>query len=1073
MLESPRRLLACLAVATVVATGCGGDETPDRPSPAAPLHLEASGATETAGQAIAVGRAGLYLATDGGLHSSSDEGTTFSPLAAVGLPRGHVNVLTALGSGDAGQPDTLLAYVWGKGLYRSDDGGATFVEQPPLPTYGLLEGFITPRAQVVPFGTDVDPDDPDHAVIAGLGGLYKTNDAGETFELLEPSIVPGQFLLFWFDADVRGDTIVAAAQSPSTLLPPNLAGLVARGVVISRDDGATWEDISGDLPAKALTGVAIAEDGTVFAAAMDGGAFRYDGEGRWTALGGPSDATNVAAHGEGITVGSGTRGLWRWEPSGWSQIGEGATVSVEDDHALTYDGTVYRLVEGQGQEPPEPSGGTVFVALSFHVNLYHSYRGDTNDEDGYGLDIEVIRTILDWLADYPEVHADWDMDNAFSTDDWLAQDAPDILADVSARVAEGQDDVRLMSWNNGAMSASTFEEFEQAVERAKVSNTAAFGEHVPGVQPQENMFHPDHVGWYRQLGIEWITLFNSMSPFTGFPLDVALDGIDNYAPLTLEDGDDSMTLVPVYNHADVFDHGGMKAWAQQLSDAYSGDVLLVIHFDADSETWLSFDGELADLQGLDFVRYTTIQDYLDEHDPTASITLEGDQADGIGDGYQSWAEKDINHEVFTQAVRSRSMVDWARALAPADPAVVTAAEASLTQRLLTLSTTNFGLASPYLHPDREVAARAFAQQSLDDAAAALAAAELTSPVAPGTIELVNTRPSAGPALVEIDLEVAAATYTDPAPLAVFDGGVEIPIEVGVVDVGGDPIVLRATAVVDLPAASTKTLTWTYDPNSPSTATGRATTSDVDPSSLPLVLPFTECFGSGQATATVDETTAAVVDARGLAARLTEQITVPFCEATGTASRTFAVYDGLPGTEIRVDAVMGTPADDLLAESVALTPLACTGDVTSITWQSFGGTVRTRRARVGQETWNGQAADGWLAYACDDGEVIQIAHRVLERTSIAFSPLRNDDGVAIFAPLGTLWGDTPWHFGRRIGGHGAGDLVGIITPQFNPTAPDWSGKEVRYRLLVGSGIDEAVLDLFAHPPLVRAGTYLAP
>jgi hypothetical protein len=40
--------------------------------------------------------------------------------------------------------------------------------------------------------------------------------------------------------------------------------------------------------------------------------------------------------------------------------------------------------------------------------------------------------------------------------------------------------------------------------------------------------------------------------------------------------------------------------------------------------------------------------------------------------------------------------------------------------------------------------------------------------------------------------------------------------------------------------------------------------------------------------------------------------------------------------------------------------------------------------------------------------------------------------------------------------------------FQPSAPDWSGATVRYRLLVGTSIGPGTLDLFAHPPLVRAG-----
>ena len=64
----------------------------------------------------------------------------------------------------------------------------------------------------------------------------------------------------------------------------------------------------------------------------------------------------------------------------------------------------------------------------------------------------------------------------------------------------------------------------------------------------------------------------------------------------LSNGSDTMLMIPVYNHADVFDHGSLRGWIQQISDTYAGDTLLAIHFDADSETWINFDGELAAIQ---------------------------------------------------------------------------------------------------------------------------------------------------------------------------------------------------------------------------------------------------------------------------------------------------------------------------------------------------------------------------------------------------------------------------------------------------------------------------------------------
>ena len=1046
------------------ATGCGcGDPVADGDTTAdgAAYHWESVAAIGDSASALTQ-VAGLAVTAAGGrLYTSLDDGETWAARETSGLPAGSVLLL----AGIPGPPRTLVAHVWGKGLYRSQDDGGSWTAVAEPPRSALLESLLNPRAVVVPWGWATT--DEGVAYLAAPGGLFLSGDLGDTWTAVETSS-PGSLNLLYTSVDVVGERLATASQLPTGLIPDEYIDMVEGGVSISYDAGGVWEDVTGGLGGTAVTGVSLGEDGGVAVTALDGGLFEWSG-GSWNALGGPPDAVAVSRARDGIDVGSGTRGIWRLQGSEWTQAGDGPIVAIVDRLALGHDGTVYRLVPGTGTPAPEPAGGTVHLALSFHANLYHSYRGDTNDDDGYGQDIRVIRRILDWLDEYPDVHGDWDIENAFSLDGVLPEEAPDIIERIGARVSSGQDGLRLMSWNNGAVVAQTREEFEASIAWAQESYLAAFGEYDPGVQPQECMFTPPHIAWYRDLGVEWITLFNSQTPFTALPGDLSLEGAALYNPVTLTDGEESsMALVPAYHHGDVLDHGGLAAWATQIHEQFSGDTLLLVHMDADAVIWENFDLELASLTGLDFVEYTTIQDYLDSHDPVAEVELPGDLADGTGDGFQSWAEKTFNHEIATGIARSRETVDRARLLGDGDEDVDDAAEAALEPRLRALSTTHFGLAAPHLCDERMATARARVEEATVAADAALELAEALHPLAAGEIQLVNARPAGGIALVEIPLDVPAAVYQGPEGLALFDGdGVELPVVVDVLDAGSDPIQLRATLVVHVPSADTSALAWRYDPALPAAATGSI--SEADLTDAPgLAPPFIECDGEraeGQSEGPVSPE----VDPRSVRVRRTLTYDLSLCGGSGQVARTVAVYDGLPGVVVRVEATMGEADDPDLAESVALSPLACDGDADQLTWRTHAGGSLTRPVRRGQETWNGQAADGWIALTCDDTSTLAVSHRVLERTSLAFAPLRNDDGQAVLAPLGTLWGDTPWHDARRIGGIGLGDLVTALAgDQMYPAAPDWSGADVSYTLWVNDELDEAIADLFAHPPMVRVG-----
>lgn len=177
-----------------------------------------------------------------------------------------------------------------------------------------------------------------------------------------------------------------------------------------------------------------------------------------------------------------------------------------------------------------PVAGTphkVRIAFGFHVNLYHSFRGDTNDENGFGQDIRVIRHTIRELDRFNRegipVCAVWDFDSLFSLQEILPAHAPDIIGDVQRRVRENKDDVILMSYNNGLMSAMTHEEFMASMERAITNENGSgikdlFGRMAPVVRPQEMMTTPGNFERYQSLGIEAVSLYYSATPFDAFQM---------------------------------------------------------------------------------------------------------------------------------------------------------------------------------------------------------------------------------------------------------------------------------------------------------------------------------------------------------------------------------------------------------------------------------------------------------------------------------------------------------------------------------------------------------------------------
>lgn len=378
----------------------------------------------------------------------------------------------------------------------------------------------------------------------------------------------------------------------------------------------------------------------------------------------------------------------------------------------------------------------IYLSFRFHTNFYHSYRGDTPDDFGFGMDIRIIRSILDDLDKLNRegipVMGTWDIENYYSLEQYIPKYSPDIIDRIKKRVNANMDAVTPMSYNNGLVCAETKEEFSRNMEWT-ISNTEGsglddlFGKYEGVVRPQECMYTPSHLKYYKQHGINTISIYYSSHPFNGFSNFVApLEFNQRYNPLTLKSKltSDTMTLLPAYNHGDVADNWlSLRNWIKhlrkkQLKQKEQKDILLIVDMDADDPFWEgmkmpivtkvfpSFDGlyrMVKSIASLDYVLYTTPQKYLENHEIEGSIYLEEDTADGSFDGLSSWAEKWENTDLWKKINAIRNKAEYIENLyedkaMPDD--IDLALQNCLKQRILAHSTTHFGLATPIMNVQR-------------------------------------------------------------------------------------------------------------------------------------------------------------------------------------------------------------------------------------------------------------------------------------------------------------------------------------------------------------------------------------
>lgn len=393
----------------------------------------------------------------------------------------------------------------------------------------------------------------------------------------------------------------------------------------------------------------------------------------------------------------------------------------------------------------------VHIAFGFHVNLYHSFRGDSNDDEGFGLDIRIIRNTIAVLDSYNNrginVRGTWDFENAYSLENILPAYAPDIIENVTRRIGSHGDEAILMSYNNGLVSCMDEKEFTVSTEWA-VSNPFKsgirdiFGNYAPVVRPQEMMFSPSNVHHYKQIGVEALCLYYSGVPFDAFrTLIPLLTEEEAYNPIWYCYRDEKIALIPAISHSDLVDYGCLGSLVKRLhkkqrNGEIKRDVLIFINMDADALLWYGLNlpfpfnklpnagglvGLIREVSDLDYVVFDTPYNYLKNHPPVATVSFNQDTADGVFDGYASWAEKPFNHLIWSHIEKARLLDEKSRWLAGQVVNSIKLKEMNglldlaFYDRLCLMSTTHFGLAAPMINREREIKALEMSRRMLVNA----------------------------------------------------------------------------------------------------------------------------------------------------------------------------------------------------------------------------------------------------------------------------------------------------------------------------------------------------------------------
>ncbi len=214
----------------------------------------------------------LWAAMDHGhwgqkLHRSTNRGQTWDEIPSPKYPEGAempdgkpatLSYIWYIAPGGADQPQRLYIGTEPGGLFQSDDGGETFHLVEPLWDHPTRKEWWFGGGRDHPGACSVivDPRDSQHVYVGvSVGGVFETHDGGESWQVRNKGLLANYLPDPHSEAGHDPHFMLASPSNPDVLWQQNHCG-----VFRTADGGQNWQDISQKNGGPVFFGFAIAVD---------------------------------------------------------------------------------------------------------------------------------------------------------------------------------------------------------------------------------------------------------------------------------------------------------------------------------------------------------------------------------------------------------------------------------------------------------------------------------------------------------------------------------------------------------------------------------------------------------------------------------------------------------------------------------------------------------------------------------------------------------------------------------------------------------------------------------------------